>query len=285
MGKMAKVERSNNKMRRVINYLAVLAVLLVACGACQTVDRGYEGVISATDPDRVKLNTKLTWLHPQPNIRMVSSDQMYVYCRVRNSAGADVELEDAIKEALQDRDYRLTRNLDEAQFTISADLRYLGETATKKYDAVIAGGAIGAGTGAVIGHNVGDNNTGVGAVAGAAAGALLGDIIANRNKQREYSLVVDVRLGERIHGGVSTNRSGDDSQTTSSRAGASTGGGLESGSARGTTSETQSVELTEDFLNHQNRVIAKAESMNLTLAQAEPTLTRRLSKAIASSLP
>lgn len=272
-------------MRNTTIYLGVSVLLLALFSGCQSVDRGYENVVSVTDPDRVKLNTKLTWLHPQPNIRMVSSDQMYVYCRVRNSAGAEVELEDAIKEALQNREYRLTRNLEEAQFTINADLRYMGETATKKYDALIGGAAVGAGAGAVIGHNVGDNNTGIGAVAGAAAGAILGDIVANRNKQREFSLVVDVRLGERIRGGVSTSRGGDDSQTTTSRVGASTGGGLESGSARGTSSDTQNVQLTEDFLNHQNRVIAKAVSLNLTLVQAEPTLTRRLSKAIASSLP
>ncbi len=277
-----------NRMRAVVWCLMALSMVALISG-CESIDRGYEGVVATTDPDRARLQTKVRWLNPQPRIRPVSADQMYVYSRMRNSAGADIDefgFEDGLNDALERHGYRLTRNIDEAQFILNADLRFLGDAADKRFDAVVGGAAVGAGAGAVIGHNVGKNNTGGGALIGAAAGALLGDIIANRNKQRIYTLVVDVSLGERIRGGVNTTRGTEAEENVRSSTGVTnTGGSYEAGSARSGSSESQSVQLQEDFLYHDNRVIASAERLNLTLPEAEPPLTDRLTRAIAGALP
>jgi hypothetical protein len=268
-------EKESKVMRKKV-ILSLLAVCLL--GGCAGIDRTHESMVMATNPDRVRLQTEIRWINPQPNIRPVSADRMYVYCRIRNSAGADVDLRRQILDEIEAQGYRITRDIDEAQFTINADLRYFGETATKAHDAAVGSAIIGGAAGAVVGHQSG--STGEGAIIGAVAGALLGDIIDKRNKDRKISLIVDVTIGERIAGDVRTRRGSKSDQSVATYT-----GGQESGRSSAGSHESQSVELTEEFLYHTNRVIAKAERMNLTLPEAEPVLSRRLSRAIASSLP
>ena len=270
-------------MMRQTLLLGLLAGLLVLAG-CEGIDRTHESVVKATNPDRARLQVDLKWLNPQPNIRPVSADRMYVYCRIRNSSGADIDLRNQILDEIESQGYQVTRDIDEAQFTINADLRYFGESATKEHDALIGSAVLGGVGGAVIGKQAG-GRTGEGAVIGAAAGALLGNIIDNRNKDREISLIVDVTIGERIAGGVQTQRGSDAGQDVASRNAASLPGGRETGSSSAGSSESQNVELREDFLYHNNRVITSAKRINLTLPEAEPSLSRRLSRAIASALP
>ncbi len=264
--------------------ILVLAALVVTSG-CETGDRAYEGMVRATDPDKTTLQTTVTWMNPQPRIRPVSGNQMVVYVRVKNSAGADMDLVGSVMQQIQGMGYRITTNIDEAQFTINADLRHFGEGSEKSYTPVVAGAAVGAGAGAVVGNNMGSGHTAEGAVAGAVIGGLIGNVAANRNKMREINLIVDVTIGERIEGGVqSARRSGTDDSTTHS-AGVVTQGVRETGRSTSTSSETQSVNVKEEFLYHQNRVTASARRMNLTLLESQPVLTQKLSLAIANALP
>lgn len=269
-------------MKQLLIFVLLSGVLVLA--GCEGIDRSHESVVMATNPDRARLQTDLKWLNPQPNIRPVSADRMYVYCRIRNSSGADIDLRHLIEDEIDAQGYRITRDIDEAQFTISADLRYLGESATQEHDALIGSAILGGVGGAVIGKQAGDH-TGEGAVIGAAAGALLGNIIDQRNKDREISLIVDVTIGERIAGGVQTQRGSDSAQDVASSNAVGVPGGRESGTSTGGSSENQSVQLRDDFLYHNNRVVTRAKRMNLTLPEAEPALSRRLSRAIASALP
>ena len=263
----------------------IVGVSLLSVG-CESVDSGYEGLVGMTDPDKVRLQTDLKWMSPQPRIRPVSADDMVIYCRVRNSAGADVDVSEAVKDKVEDMGYTLTRNIDEARFTLNADVRYLGEGAKKDLGPVVIGGVLGGVTGAVIDHNVGKDNITTGAIGGAAAGALLGNIVANRNKIREFSLVVDVVIGERVKGQkvATTRRSSETTKVTHSDT-FNKGGGTEGGRSSAGSSENQSVSIEEDFLYHTNRITATAKKMNLTLSESAPVLTDKISRAIAGSLP
>ncbi|MCH9023667.1 MAG: hypothetical protein IID32_13030, partial [Planctomycetes bacterium] len=86
------------KMRDKVKHSLILGVFLgcfslfLVMGGCSDMDRSYERMVVATDPDRARMRTGLKWMNPQPRIRPVSSDQMYVYCRVRNRSGADIDL-------------------------------------------------------------------------------------------------------------------------------------------------------------------------------------------------
>jgi hypothetical protein len=214
---------------------------------------------------------------------------MVVYCRVRNSSGSDVDISDAVRSEIEKLGYKMTNDVNQAQFTLEADVRYFGEGAKTDLGPVVLGGVAGGVTGGVIGHNVGSgssSSTAGGAVIGAAAGAALGSIVANRNKMRDINLVVDISIGERIQGQkVSTTRGSHDDVQVTHRDAYNKGGGTEGGDSSAGSSEAQQVTIEEDFLYHTNRVTASAQRMNLTLQQAAPVLTEKLAKAVANSLP
>tara|TARA_Y100000310_G_scaffold311548_1_gene357926 strand:- start:13594 stop:14394 length:801 start_codon:yes stop_codon:yes gene_type:complete len=262
--------------KSIIILTFVLYIIMMA--GCQSIDRGYEKMVAATDPDRVKLNTSLKWLNPQP--RIPPSSRRMVYARVRNSAGVDVDFSKVVQTEILETGYMLVYDPSAAQYILNVDVRHMGERAIKHGDAAVAGAVGGAVAGGVVGHNT-KAGTGPGAVIGGIAGALLGNIVGQRNKDREYTFVVDVTLGERMDVGVSTSKASDTTNEVSSRAGSSG----ESGSSVASSSEYQRHESVEDFYFYENRVVISARSLNLKLHDAAPLLIRRASLAIASTLP
>lgn len=271
---------------RILVTLTVLFVGMAVFQGCQPLDQAYVGTKAATDPDKVRLRSSLSWLNPQPNIRPVSANQMVVYLRVRDSSGSGIDLYDAVRDEVEKLGYRVTRNIDEAQYTFNADIRHFGELSEKQYDAVVGGAALGGITGAVIGHNVGNRSSrNVGALGGAVIGGLIGDAVANRNKMRRIVLVTDVTIGERVETGVETRRRAEGDTSTSHAGGFNVGSGSERGSSSAGSAETQSVEIREDFLYHTNRATASAQKINLTLDEAEPVLVDKLARAVSNALP
>lgn len=264
---------------------AALMLSCLAFAGCQTADRAYEGTAGVVNPDSTRLQGGLKWLSPpsQMGLRQMSTSDMTVYLRVKNSAGSAVSgLYNRIAEQLRQAGYEVTRNIDEAQYSLLADTRYYGENRRKDGGgAILTGAGLGGITGAVIGHNVGDGNRNVGAAAGAAMGAVVGNIMANRNKMVEIDLVVDVRVGERIEGGVRTETTADTDAGVSHR----DRSGSEIGSGSSATTQVQKLTRTDDFLYHNNRVVAHAKRMNLTPDQALPYLENRISSAVGSVLP
>jgi len=96
--------------------------------------------------------------------------------------------------------------------------------------------------------------------------------------------VVDVRIGERIEGGVRTTRRSGDEQTMS-HSGSAGMGGRDSGSSRGGSEEEQRAVVEEDFLYHQNRLVTYVSKLNLGPDEADPVLRERLVKALSNVLP
>lgn len=264
---------------------AAVVMSCLALAGCRTADRAYEGTSGVVNPDSTRLQGGVKWLTPpsQMGLRQVSSSDMTVYLRVKNSSGSPVSgLYNRIAEQLRQAGYQITRNIDEAQYTLLADTRYYGENRKKDGGgAILTGAGLGGITGAVIGHNVGDGNRNVGAAAGAAMGAIAGNILANRNKMVEIDLVVDVRVGERVEGGVQTETTTDTGAGVSHR----DRSGSEIGSATSGTTQVQKLTRDDDFLYHNNRVVAHAKRMNLTPDQALPYLEKRVSAAVGSALP
>lgn len=267
--------------------ITVLAVSILT--GCATMDRGYRGIVGVVDPDRMEMTSDIKWMTPPVNmgLRPVGPEKLVVYLRLKNSAGYPVEgLYQSLTSGLEQAGYSITRSPDEAHFSVMADVRYFG--VNKRGDggaSMITGAVLGGATGAVVGHNVGDDNTLIGAGAGAAAGGALGQVMSNRNKMIEIALAVDLRIGERMEGGVETTRSGTTSATATHRAGTNVGGGLEGGSSSAGTTDTQRVEVEDDFLYHGNRIVATAERMALTPEEALPTLKTRIGLALSNALP
>ena len=101
----------------------------------------------------------------------------------------------------------------------------------------------------------------------------------------EIKLIVDVTIGERVSDGVSTEEAtpnGTGSVERGSYAGDKYG---ESDQHESESHENRGVKVSDGFLYHNNQVVASARKMKLTMYEAEPLLTARLSRAIASALP
>jgi hypothetical protein len=260
---------------------AALATVLLA--GCAAMDKAYVGTVGAVNPDQLKLKQETRWLNPQPNLRLVSQDKMTVFVRIRNSSGSDLDISREVRMALEDLGYRLTRNIDDAQYILNADIRYFGENARADGGrATMAAGVGGGIVGGIIGHQSG--RTGEGAVVGALATGLLFDTLANRNKIREFDAVVDVRVGERVEGGVRTTRSSSE-DTSMGHSGGSGMGGMDTSSSRASSGEEQRAYSEEDFLYHQNRLVTYVSKLNLTPEEADPALRERLVKALSNVLP
>ena len=261
-------------------YLLLLSAIWLS--GCTTIDSVYQGTVGMTDPDQVKLRGNVEWLNPQPDLRL--SDEMTLYLRVRNSSGSDfptATLRAQITEVVQAAGYQIVRQPKQAQYVLRVNVRGYGENAAKD----LSSGA-GAAIGGLIGYGVSSNDdykTAAG-VGGAVLGEVVTNIMRNRNKQIRIDLVSDVIVGERVEGGVKTTRStGGNQQLHSTNQ--STNSQYNAGSSRNQSSERQTVETTEDFLNHENRLVASAERMKLTPEEALNFLLNKMVSALGGVLP
>lgn len=243
---------------------------------------------SFLDPDSNVVKTTLTQVKPRPNIRPASHKDMTVYVRYRNSSGSALDIRESVLTEVKNAGYRIVDDLDLAQYILTADLRYVGEKSSKTYGHTIFGALIGAVAGGIIGHQIGKGKTEkvVGAGVGGALGGLAGKAIDNRNKIITVDMVVDLRIGERIKEGLKTERkSNSNSSISASGSISSTAGGYERGQSNANFGESTLVVISEDFLYHENRFIATATKLKLTLGEAQEALSAQISRAIASSLP
>ena len=275
---------AENLSSRRVRHILVVPIGAVLLSGCSTTDTMYRKTVSVVNPDKMTLQGGVRWMNPQPSLRPVNANKMVVYLRFKNSSGSPLpNLQSQIKSAFEAAGYRVTRDPGEAQFTVMADARFFGENRSKDAGgSVMTGAVFGAIPGAIIGNNVGGGgHVGVGAAAGAVIGGAIGNIMANRNKMVEYDLVIDLRLGERIRGGVRTTRTSEEK----SRVSHADTAGNEGGRSSGGSGERQRAEIREDFLYHQNRLVGHVTRMALTPDEAMPFLEKRIVAAVGSVLP
>lgn len=240
------------------------------------------------DPEAGELKTSLKQLNPRANIRPASEKDMLVYVRYRNSSGSVLDVRDAVMNEITHSGYRIVKDIDQAQYILTADLRFVGKKSSDTYGHTVFGALLGAVAGAVIGHQMGGGTTEkvVGGGIGAVLGGLAGKAIDNRNRIVTVDMVVDLRIGERIKGGVTTNRQGDSNRSLNSNTRSNTTGGTFEGGRSGSNySESTKFEQKEDFFYHENRFIATATKLKLTYGEAHEALSGQISRAIAGSLP
>ena len=291
--------------------VTITAGMFAALSGCTLMDKSYRGMTGMTNPDKMKLKGGIEWMAPQPALREVSPDKQVVYLRLRNTSGSPLEmapLQDRVRVGIESAGYRVTTNVNEAQFTVNADVRYCGDASKKEMGLGAAATTAVAGVGgAVAGHAIGGNDTGtvLGAAGGAAIGYGLASILANRNKMVQYDMVVDVRLGERV-GNVETTRRTDTETKVASASSrtvagegqspgglkglvgnATTGGGTttSAGSGSAGSTQTQEVRMQDQFLYHENRLTANVMKMALTPEEAMPFLSDKIATALSSLLP
>ena len=261
-------------------YSVIFATWLIT--GCAMFDSAYQGVVGLTDPDTVKLQGAVEWLNPQPDLRL--SDDMTLYLRIRNSSGSDFPIDSLRTQtaaAMQAAGYQLVRQPKQAHYVMRVNVRGYGENAAKALSS-----ATGAAIGGLIGYGVSSNDeykTAAG-VGGAILGEMVTNVMRNRNKQVRIDLVSDIIVGERVEGGVTTTRTTGGSQQLHS-ADQQASKLYNAGSSKTQSTETQVVKTIEDFLNHENRLIASAERMKLTPPEALDFFLAKMVNAISGVLP
>jgi len=239
------------------------------------------------DPDANVLKTRLKQLNPRPRIRPASKKDMLVYVRYRNSSGSEMDIRDHVMDEVRKSGYTITDDIDNANFLLNADLRYVGYKTHQSYGHTIFGVLIGTIAGAVIGNQVGGGKTGraIGGAAGAVLGGITGKAIDNRNRIVTVDMVVDLSIGERIKDGVTTSRDSAKTSATNQSSRRFDNGSHESGRSSTSYNERTKFDQKEDFFYHENRFIASATKLKLTYGEAESALSGKISRAIANSLP
>lgn len=261
-----------------MKYLSILCLVLF-----------FTSCAGIMNPELKQLKTKSEWLNPSPHVRPVSDSDKKVYVSVRNTSGSDMDIRSDVKSKLRELGYQVTGDLKEANFILMADLRYFGVKSEKGYANTIGGAVIGGATGAVIGSSVskGDRTKGavVGGIGGAALGGLIGNMVDGSNKVNTLDIVVDLRIGEKIAGGVNTKVSGKSNRGLNQSAKAASGSGHNAGKSSSGSNESVSFTREEDFYYHEARLVCSATKINLTEDEARDPLQKRLSNTIGQILP
>lgn len=230
--------------------VALLASLLASC---------TPGTKEAIESRELSTSVKMSetiFLNP-----VAPADQV-VWLRLRNTSdqqNIDVNtIRKNIETKLSNRGYRVTNDPTAAQYRLDANLRY----ADRVKSSLTADMATLGGFGGAIGGSDGNIKTMfVGGVLGAALGAAIGSQI----EVRKYAMVMDVRVSEKVKGGVQT-----DIQANSSSAG------------KDGVKTSQYINRKENYLHHQTRIAVTAKQTNLDFKDAEPILVENLGSSLAN---
>lgn len=196
----------------------------------------------------------------------VPLDDQVVYLQLRNSSDhQEIDIESSLISAIEAKGYEVTRDLDDAQFMIQANVLQIGETDLRDASQAVGAGYGAALTGAALGGTyVGG---GSGRVGTAIAGALIGAAADAMVKDVRFSMITDIRVSERADAGITV--------TEQNQASLSQG-----------SSGTRSVESTSttEWQRYDTRIASVANKMNLDFEEALPELEQGLTDAISGLL-
>lgn len=238
------------KIKRFLKTLCVLAVLFIftSCSALHT-------SISKRNLDVQTKMSDTIWLNP------VAPSEKTLFLQVKNTSGKDMQIEDKIKVALQDKGYRLVNDPNNAKYWLQAnilkvdkvDLREVNEDSFST--AVLAGG-IGAALG---GQRSGGVYTAVGWGLAAATVSTIADALV---KDINYAMVTDILITEKTGKKVQVTTRNTVKQGTS-----------------GTRTSAMTEISNED--KYSTRILSIANKVNLKFEEATPVLEAELVKALS----
>lgn len=239
---------------------AILGAMMLVLGGCAA----GQTAIAKRDLDVQTKMSDSIFLEP------VSPSKRTVFVEVKNvSDKADLNLENAIRQEIEQRGYRVVDDPEQARFMLQANILQAGRSSDTAAEAAYNGGFGSVLTGGAIGAGVGW----AGGVAGGndalliAGGALLGAAIASAAdafvQDVTYSVITDLQVSERVTNGTVVARS----ESRNNPQGSS-----------GQVTETSSD--TADWKRYRTRVVAKANKVNLEWPEAAPQMVDGLTGSI-----
>lgn len=235
-----------NDLQRLLCNLFCVSILIVLLAGCMATH-------TAVTKRNLEVKTRMSetiFLEPMPKNKQV------VYVRIRNTSGnAVLDLDAAIKEALQVKGFRVTDDPDEAYYTLQANVLSAGKMdddsslETSFGDAIIPG---------VLGGVIGNEADGTtGAVIGAVAGATVGFIGSAFVRDVTYSIITDVQIAQRVDPSALPLQLSEDQED---------------------------VPVENGWKKYTTRVASYANKVNLDYKKAEPQLVEELVRSIAGVL-
>lgn len=191
-----------------------------------------------------------------------------VYLQIRNTSDKpELNLENAIIAAMQDKGYTIVQNPEEANYLLQANVLQVGRSDLRAAEYALHqgfGAAIGgAALGAALGSTMDSKHETKGAKTGGVLGAAVATVTDAMVQDIVYSVIADVQISERVANSVTVK------EKTRSR--------LKQGTA--TTKELTSTE-TIAWKRYQTRVVGTANKVNLKFNKAVPELVAGLTRSI-----
>ncbi len=241
-----------------IGLLAALLWVMSGCAAIHT-------SIAKKDLDVQTKMSQTIFLDP------VGPDKKIIYIEVRNTSDKDnFDIETPVKEAIAKRGYRVTDDPEEAYYRMQVNVKSVEKASPTAAEKALGGGFGGVLGGAAVGAGVGVAAGGAtGGISGGLIGGLVGGLtstVANAFvKDVLYMAVTDVQLVERAGKGVIVR---SDSMQN-----------LQQGMA-GTQKQTYSE--VSKLKKYRTRVVSTANKANLEYPEAEPLLTKGLTRSLSN---
>ena len=276
-----------------IPLLALFALLFgLVAGGCGSMARGLGNM---TGNKYAKADSGLTWNTPAPEMEPPLSGRRTVYLSQRDISGQGIQIAEELRQGVEAIGYQVVADPSAANYRLRATIRYFGEnealdggSANAAAMGTIAGAAVGVGTGVGIYQATGSGLGGV--VGGGVVGGLTGIALANNSRPREWNLIVDIILEEKLAQPIEVSISTGSARmsNTGSTAGSS-GAGMQldvaSGGASDQTVKGASMKTMTDFFPHGIRVTSWARQMNMNRQEALPLIRERIAGVIPNLLP
>ena len=211
--------------------MGFIPLLLIGCAATQV----------GLEKKDLKVQTKMS---RSIFLDLDNQIETSAFIQVKNTSDKDIDLNNALKQAVQKQGYTLVDSAKKAAYIYQCNILYVGEAdpaalrtaMTKGYGATVGGAAVGG----AIGYGL---DGGRGAAIGGASGGLLASatelITGSLTKDVTYTIMTDIQLTEK-------------------------------------TSKGKKI--------HQARVASTAEQVNLEWEEAEPQLVKGLAKSLGGLL-
>jgi hypothetical protein len=246
-------------MRKTSTISKFLVLILIAAFAFNSI--GCTQAIKAMEHSTMQINVKMSdtiYLEPQSLAK-----NRRIFIRATNTSDfQEVVLEKLIGEKIAKKGFTIVTDPTQADYIVQANVLYF-DTAKEGMTAdAILSGAIAGGTAGVLiaGSDLKGGFTG--AVIGTVLGSLGGAIVGSAWKIDEFFGVIDLRIQERVEGGVAGK------MVTDAKIGTST------------TLTTERV-VKSDYQTYTTRLVAKAKQTNMDRNEAAQVLTERITTQIA----
>lgn len=230
------------------------------------------------------------WVIPPPMFSPHSSAEKTIWIGYQNISDADVSLARLLRDAATSRGWTVVNNREDAHYRMTARTRFFGEVepdtgGSRVADqmGVISGAITGIGTGYVVADAT--DNLFAGAVAGGAVGGLVGMGIKNTSTPREWAMITDFVLEERLEEPIEISYSTSDSTSGSSSAGTGNGRMNEGGSGSTGNNSSASGKKMSEYYPHGVRLSAWANQMGMSEGEAMDPIVARVEKVVQQMLP